>query len=234
MERQERYRFRGAQLRWDHARPPRRVGRIALRARSHRIHLLPAAGGQFAIALKTDGSLVVWGNNDKNQVSTAPTGTGFVAIDGGDFHGVAAKSDGTVVGWGDNTSGQANPPPGLSNVVAVSAGKNHSLALLRNGQVVGWGGNAAGQISIPSTAVNVVAIAAGRDCSLAVLADGRVIRWGLTTFADFPSLPSSGAIAVASDNQNSIISLGNTGVLVSGTLLNGVNVSRTATRTPTP
>jgi alpha-tubulin suppressor-like RCC1 family protein len=192
-----------------------------------------AAGGQFAIAIKTDGSLVAWGNNDKGQTD-APAGTGFTAIDGGDFHGLAVKSDGTVLGWGDNTFGQANAPAGLTGVVAVSAGKNHSLALLSNGRVVGWGNNAFGQISIPTDATNVVAIAAGRDCSLAVTADGKVLRWGQTTFANFASLPTSGAIAVAAENQNAIISLGNMGVLVGGTILNNVNVSRTPTRTPTP
>ncbi len=132
------------------------------------------AGGNHALALKSDGSVLAWGNNGSGQLGdgsfnsrTAPVqvaglgpGSGVIAIAAGDSHSLALKSDGTVVGWGanftgqlgDNTNNTRNSPvqvngfgPG-SGVSAITAGSQHSLALKSDGSVLAWGAGFSGQL----------------------------------------------------------------------------------------
>jgi hypothetical protein len=46
-----------------------------------------------SLALAPDGSIVAWGNNYLGQVSGAPSGTGFSAIAGGDYHSLALAGE---------------------------------------------------------------------------------------------------------------------------------------------
>jgi hypothetical protein len=137
-----------------------------------------AAGWDWGLALKSDGTVAGWGDNDAGQTSI-PAGLNQVAaIAAGDTHGIALKSDGTVIGWGDNNAGQTSIPAGLTRVVAIAAGAEHNLALKSDGTVVGWGDNIYGEISIPAGLTNVTAIAAGGGHSLALKSDGTIIGWG--------------------------------------------------------
>jgi hypothetical protein len=137
-----------------------------------------AAGGYDSLALKNDGTVVVWGQ------TTIPAGlTNVSAIAAGGYHGLALKNDGTVVGWGYNGQGQTTIPAGLTNVSAIAtsshlAGYSHSLALKNDGTVVGWGYNESGQTTIPAGLTNVSAIAAGDSHSLVLKNDGTVVGWG--------------------------------------------------------
>jgi hypothetical protein len=137
-----------------------------------------AAGAQHTLALKGDGQVVAWGNNDDGQ-SGVPVGlSGVKAIAAGHAHSVAVKTDGTVTAWGANTDGQCTAPPLLTGVKAVAAGLSHTLALKENGTVAGWGNNDFDQASVPDGLSNVVAIAAGSLHSLALMSDGSVKSWG--------------------------------------------------------
>ena len=80
-----------------------------------------------SLALKSDGSLVGWGNNVYGQTNV-PAGNDFMAIAAGGFHSLALKSDGSLVGWGYNGYGQTNVPAG-DDFMAIAAGGYHSLAI---------------------------------------------------------------------------------------------------------
>ncbi len=137
-----------------------------------------AAGSWHSLALRSDGSVLAWGEDYDGQCNIPANLTGFRALAGGGYHTLALKSDGTVGCWGANYNGQATPPPGLSGVRAVAAGTWHSLALRNNGTVVAWGDDSLGQTDIPPGLSNVVAIAAGGSHSLALRGDGTVVAWG--------------------------------------------------------
>ncbi|MHC4087399.1 MAG: RCC1 domain-containing protein [Planctomycetota bacterium] len=103
-----------------------------------------SAGGSHNVALKTDGTLVAWGDNTCGQCSSTPVGNDFVAISAGDRHNLAMKSDGTLTAWGDNTWGQLNTPAGY-NYTAIAAGNYHNLALHSDGWLAAWGKDEYGQ-----------------------------------------------------------------------------------------
>jgi hypothetical protein len=89
-----------------------------------------AAGEWFSIALKSDGTVVGWGDYGFGQ-RTPPVGlNNVVAISAGLRHALALKADGTVVSWGGNDVGQSALPASLPKAVAVSAGYYHSMVLL--------------------------------------------------------------------------------------------------------
>ncbi len=120
--------------------------------------------GNFSLALKTDGTVWAWGQNNAAQLG-----------------------DGTFT-----TRTTPAPVTGLNNVTALAAGSGHSLALKADGTVAAWGGNFYGALgdgtfvsrSTPVAVVgltNVIAIAAGNTHSLALKADGTVWAWGENT-----------------------------------------------------
>ena len=142
------------------------------------VPLAIAGGGYHSLALKSDGTVVAWGDT-----TYVPVGlSNVVAIAGGGLHSLALKSDRTVFAWGDNFSGQTNIPVGLSNVVAIAGGGYHSLALKSDGTVAAWGRNLEGQTNVPVGLSNVVAIVGGGLHSLALKSDGTVAVWGYSYY----------------------------------------------------
>jgi len=124
-----------------------------------------AAGSSWSAALKTNGSVWVWGG------STLVTGSNFVVLapiqvpGAGDITAIAAgadhllmlKADKTVWAIGNNGRGQLGVSPltggatpvqvaGLSNVTRIAAGRDFSLALKEDGTIWAWGENSNGQL----------------------------------------------------------------------------------------
>src|SRR6266446_3143320 len=83
-----------------------------------------ACGAEHALVLKSDGTVLVWGNNShskqlggaiqpyfgNNDVSTSPAPVpgvlGGVAVAAGSYHSLVLKWDGTVLAFGENGNGQ--------------------------------------------------------------------------------------------------------------------------------
>ena len=138
------------------------------------------AGGNFTVAIKTDGSLWVWGTNYWGQLGNGAGGEG-------EGHG--------------NRYGKNKPVRiGSENDWAVAVtGGNHTVALQTDGSLWAWGYNAYGQLgngeggggyekryegghNIPErvgTGNDWTAVSAGWSNTVALRADGSLWAWGL-------------------------------------------------------
>jgi alpha-tubulin suppressor-like RCC1 family protein len=121
-----------------------------------------------SIALKSDGTLYSFGENDFGQLgdgtkvtSSRPVQvkglTNVIDFDTSNSHGAAATADGSVWVWGLNDYGQLDGSTrsdvltpikvnGLYDIVKVRVGNRYNLALDRNGSVWFWGYNSKGQL----------------------------------------------------------------------------------------
>ena len=88
-----------------------------------------SAGGDHALALRSDGRVIAWGSNTYGQCNVPQTILNCVQTAAGFGNSLALQSDGLVVAWGLNTSGQSTVPTNLGTCVSVAAGDFFSLAI---------------------------------------------------------------------------------------------------------
>jgi alpha-tubulin suppressor-like RCC1 family protein len=147
-----------------------------------------AAGDDFSLALRSDGTVWAWGTNNYGQLGHAD----FAASDGY-AHKVRFNNCSAIAG---------TPMLVLDKIIAIAAGKHHALALASDGTLWAWGDNSMKQlgancngtpptmsniplkVTVPNSVITninmqmVVAIGCGDDFSLAILSDGTVYAWG--------------------------------------------------------
>lgn len=162
-----------------------------------------ASGATFNLALKSDGTVVEWGDNAFN----VPVGlTNVTDITCSSWVCLALKADGTVEGWGANWNGQADGS-GLSNVVALATAEGESMAVLRDGTVVPWGGTWRAPVSGDTNNVRAIAADGNSDEDVFHLLhrDGTVTTYG--SFFDGYVLPPSdlsNAVSVATGDDRAM------------------------------
>ena len=147
--------------------PPRSwPGAATLSARSQTSHRGPISqrsrrGSATGYALKSDGSIVAWGDDTYGEVSNVPSGTGFTAIAAGLYTGYALKSDGSIVAWGFDTYGEVSDVPSGTDFTAIAGGQSNGFALKTDGSIVAWGYNGYSLVSNVPSGTDFTAIAAG-------------------------------------------------------------------------
>jgi hypothetical protein len=90
------------------------------------------AGEYHSLAVKSDGTVVAWGDSSEGQCSVTPGLTNVVAAAGGGGHSLALLADGTVSAWGADWSGQCDLPPALPPALGVAGGAYHTVVLLED------------------------------------------------------------------------------------------------------
>ena len=173
-----------------------------------------AAGASHSLGLKSDGTVLAWGDDLYGKANPPENLSNVVAIAAGDLHSLALRSDGSVVGWGYNGNDVATPPTNLIGVVAIAAGGYHNLALKNDGRVVAWGDGSYGQTLVPTNLSGVVAISAGYFHSLALKSDGTVVAWGGNSYGQAtPPTNLTGVVQIAAGYLHSL-ALKNDGTVV--------------------
>lgn len=171
-------------------------------------------GRVHSSAIKTDGTLWLWGTNTDGSLGTNTTinqsspvqtisgGTDWKQVSLGAFFSTAIKTDGTLWLWGCNSAGKLGNDSTIntsSPVQTVSGGTNwkqvatssdHTAAIKTDGTLWVWGNNDFGQLAINlvatrSSPVQTVSggtnwknIYAGGDQTFAIKTDGTLWVWG--------------------------------------------------------
>jgi len=131
-----------------------------------------AAGENFVIALKEDGTVLAIGDNNAGQYGNGTLANGtpanprpygvatglnnIVAVAAGGYHGIALDQDGNVYTWGKNLNGQLGTGKtdihltpvkvaGLQGITAIGGGAESSIAFRNMQKVYTWGNNENGQ-----------------------------------------------------------------------------------------
>ena len=131
-----------------------------------------ACGNSHTAAIKTDGSLWIWGYNNIGQlgdstltnrsspIQTIAGGNNWKQVACGSQHTAAIKNDGSLWSWGINSSGQLGDSTLTNNrspVQTISGGNNwkyvfsgcisnHTAAIKNDGSLWSWGDDTSGQL----------------------------------------------------------------------------------------
>jgi len=173
-----------------------------------------SCGEIYTAAIKTDGTLWLWGRNSVGQlgsnnltdrsspVQTVSAGTNWKQVSGGRQHTAAIKTDGTLWLWGRNSVGQlgsnnltdrSSPVQTVSagsNWKQVSCGREHTAAIKTDGTLWAWGQNDYGELAtnnVTDRSSPVQTVSGGNDWKLvscgqyhtaAIKTDGTLWLWG--------------------------------------------------------
>lgn len=164
-----------------------------------------SSGSLTSYAVRSDGSLWGWGNNDYGQLGVGHTvsspkpvliGSDYVSVEAGDNFAFGIKKDGSLWTWGDNSRGQLGDGTTTSrlspvrigdNFLTVSAGAYHAVGIKSGGTLWTWGWNLYGQIGNGGQQTQLRPIQVGTGYShataggadtMAVRQDGSLWVWG--------------------------------------------------------
>ena len=160
-----------------------------------------AAGLDYTVGLKADGTVVVVGWNDDGQCDVSDW-RDIVAVAAEGVHTIGLKADGTVAAVGWNDDGQCDVS-GWRDIVAVAAGGEHTIGLRADGTVVAVGDNEYGQCDVSGWR-DIVAVAVGSYHTVGLKADGTVVAVGNNEDGQCDVSGWRGIVAVAAGYDHTV------------------------------
>lgn len=161
-----------------------------------------SAGHDYSLALKSDGTILAWGDDSYGQLGDAASNLPGTAR--------TVTTPVTVAGLGAG-----------SGVIAISAGYQFALALKKDGSVWTWGATGVGdnglttivshvpvQVTNLGPGSGVTSIAAGNMGGLALKGDGSVVEWGSMPGGDPHGGSPSGVVGLGSGGGVIAIAVG--------------------------
>jgi len=184
-----------------------------------------AAGYDHSLALKSNGTIVAWGNNPtgalgngtttpSNKPVAVPGLTNITAIAAGNHFSLALENTpGTVWAWGDNdgrlgigsTGADVLSPVvvNVGNVITMTAGGEFAFVIREDGVIWAWGYNGTGQLGIGSTE--------NRNGPTEVTAISDVISIACGKSGHTLFLKSNGTVWACGNNGSGELGIGSTG-----------------------
>ena len=184
-----------------------------------------------ALALKADGTVWAWGENDMGQLGDGTTADSALPklveglpeisfIAAGTLHSIAISKAGEVYVWGNNTSGQLGlgntqetlaptKVPELSGMVSAAADSSHTILVSDSREVYTAGSNGDGRLGRSdagltfqkASGAGVVSASAGGWHSLIVQGDGAVGGWGGNSYGQLGDSTTQNASTVSWNTQ---------------------------------
>ena len=152
------------------------------------------------LALRTDGTLIAWGNGCYSEPNPLPTDIKLIASGSqGAFH-VVAKTDDSIQAWG-YSSGVNGAPASVLGVRSISKAQDYVVAALDDGSLKAWGW---GRNPPPSDATPARKLAAGQYHVISLKENGTLFSWGerytcpTGTFVDVSTLRDT-SVALRAD-----------------------------------
>ncbi len=144
---------------------------------------IEANNGATTIALKQDGTLWAWGNNEQGQMGNGTTypnqntpiqiGTDtWMDIAVGAFFCAGLKSDGSLWHWGSYPPVPSGPTPTQfgndTDWKEIAAGNFYAMALKNDNSLWGWGSNYNGQLGIDNEMDYILTATQILGCNLGI------------------------------------------------------------------
>jgi uncharacterized protein YjbI with pentapeptide repeats len=164
-------------------------------------------------ALRTDGSVVCWGDAARGGTTPAGVSSNVISIEASFSAFAALKSDGTVVFWGDSIEIRSSTRSDLINITRLYSSSNGFACLNSSGGVI-MVGTFTGSVNWPIPAgfnSNVVEVYTNSSGFAALRDDGSVATW-ITSNNTNADLSSN--IVCVFPNENSFAALKNNGSVV--------------------
>jgi hypothetical protein len=177
------------------------------------------AAGQyyFLVALRSDGSLVAAGNNDRGQLDVPP-GNDFVHV-AARFGCIAIREDGSLVTWGFNSSSWDELIVPEGRFIAVATNDLTCMAVREDGVVLSWRadqGDIVGDWQFAGHEIKEVALGGAGGFWLGLRTDGTVVGGGsnlegqlnIPPINDVVGIQASHAVGAALRSDGSMVTWG--------------------------
>ena len=160
-----------------------------------------AAGYNYTIGLKNDGTLISSGSNDSGQCDVSDW-KDIVAVSAGNRHTVGLKSDGTVVAAGSNNYGECNIED-WKDIKQISAGHCYTVGLKNDGTVIATGPGEYGKCGVTSWK-DIVSISAGFTHTVGLKSDGTVVAVGENDYGQCDVSNWKDIIAISAGDNHTV------------------------------